>query len=79
MKQVVGGNRVLHHAEIGRAFEQMLALATSVLRANLLAVDTLNGQALFRTISLYVPTYTVAELLRHTLSSSFARNSTKAA
>ena len=79
MEQIVGGDRVLHHAEIGRAFEQMLALATSVLRANLLAVNALNGQTLFRTISLYVPTAMVAEFLRHTLSSSFARNSTKAA
>jgi hypothetical protein len=78
VQQVVSGDRVLHHAEIGRAFEQMLALATSILRANLLAVNTLNRQTLFHTISLYVPT-NMAEFCRRTLSSSFARNSTKAA
>lgn len=66
MEQIVGGDRVLHHAEICRTFEQMLSLATSVLRANLLAINTLNGQALFRTVSLYVPMYMAVDFLRCT-------------
>lgn len=66
MEQVVGGDRVLHHAEIGRTFEQMLSLATSVLRADLLAIDTLNGQALFHTVSLYVLPYMAVDILRCT-------------
>lgn len=53
VEQVVGGNRILHDIEIGRAFEQMLALSACVLCANLLTVDALDGQTLDSFINIY--------------------------
>ena len=41
MLKVIGGNRVFHDIEVGRALQQVLALSAGVLRANLLAIDAL--------------------------------------
>lgn len=46
MEKIVGRDRVLHHIQVGRAFQQVLTLPAGVLRAHLLAIDTLHRQAL---------------------------------
>jgi hypothetical protein len=46
VKQVVGRDGIFHNIQVRRALEQMLALTACVLRAHLLAIDTLHRQAL---------------------------------
>lgn len=72
--EVVCGNRIFDHVEVGVALEQMLALARRILRAHLLAVDALDRHALVTLVFVEF-----SRVIRLTLSSSLALNSTKAA
>ena len=47
MKQVVGGDGVLHDAEVGGTLKKVLALSAGVLGANLLAIDALYRETLY--------------------------------
>lgn len=69
------GIYILHRIEVGVTFEQMCALPACVLGADLLTVDTLDRKTLHVDDELK----SNPNLMRHTLSSSFARNSTNAA
>ena len=51
VKKIVGRNRVLHNTQVCGTLQQVLALATGVLGADLLTVDTLYRQTLYVTVS----------------------------
>jgi hypothetical protein len=51
MKKIVRRNRVFDDVEIGRALLKMLALSACILRANLVAVNTLHRKTLTISVS----------------------------
>lgn len=79
MEEVVGGDRILHDAEVSGTFQEMLTLTARVLRANLLAIDALDGETLGPSQICSVISAMALAGAYLTLSSSFARNSTNAA
>ena len=59
MKQVVGGNRIFHDGEVGRALQQVLTLPAGVFGADLLAVDALHGQTLWLPSQIMIPRHSI--------------------
>jgi hypothetical protein len=46
MEKAICRDGIFHDVEIGRAFEEMLALSTRILCPDLLTIDTLNRETL---------------------------------